>query len=404
MGHPSLVLWGREFVGFERALARQVARYPRAQVDVRLLEISDLEQRVVYGDLATSGEADVLLLNTDWLAHLMATARLRPLDAFLRDAPPPDWPGAWVPSLLGQQRSDAGEVFGLPYHDGPLLVLYRGDLYEDPVEQLGFAKRYGYGLRAPSSWPEYLDQARWFTRPEEGLYGTILAGFPDAHNNVYDFLTQLWSRGGELFEHGRPALDAPVAQESAQFLWDLWHEEHVVDPRAKEWDSVASGVHFAAGEAAMMVNWCGFAALSADPSSPTHGRLRCAPAPEGPPPAGRRVTLNAYWVLAVPIGCRHPEEAYRLLRHLASPEMDRITSEEGGTGTRRDTWANPAVRSLAPYYGVLEAAHQGARSVPHDPRWPQIAAILNDAMAALVAGRRHSGGLLHEAQVTLAQL
>jgi hypothetical protein len=33
---------------------------------------------------------------------------------------------------------------------------------------------------------------------------------------------------------------------------------------------------------------------------------------------------------------------------------------------------------------VLEAAHRGARSLPADPRWPRIAAILNEMMRAVV--------------------
>jgi hypothetical protein len=43
------------------------------------------------------------------------------------------------------------------------------------------------------------------------------------------------------------------------------------------------------------------------------------------------------------------------------------------------------VRAIAPYYDVLVAAHAHARSVPADPRWPAIAAILDDMMRAVIA-------------------
>lgn len=49
--------------------------------------------------------------------------------------------------------------------------------------------------------------------------------------------------------HGRLSLDSPQALDSAWFLYGLWHTHRVVDPAAAEWDSVASGVHFAAGQA-----------------------------------------------------------------------------------------------------------------------------------------------------------
>jgi multiple sugar transport system substrate-binding protein len=64
--------------------------------------------------------------------------------------------------------------------------------------------------------------------------------------------------------------------------------------------------------------------------------------------------------------------------------MDVLTAIGGGSATRRDSWAAPEVQAIAPYYEVLEEAHAHARSVPVDPRWPQMAAILNEMMRAVV--------------------
>jgi multiple sugar transport system substrate-binding protein len=347
-----------------------------------LIEISELERLVVHGDGATAGDVDVFLLNTDWLPNLIDQRRLVALDDHLRSDPPPGWPGAWVESLRTLQTGPDGRVYGIAYHDGPVMLLYRTDLYEDADERRGFAARFGYSLRPAETWAEFLDQAQWFTRPGDGLFGTVLAGYPDSHNNIYDFLTQLWLRGADLLtQDGTSALNGNAAHEAVSFLHELWHVHGVVDPAAAHWDSVASGVHFAAGEAAMMVNWCGFAALSADPSSPTHGRVGSAPVPAGP--GGTRATMNSYWVLSIPVGCHRPEEAYALLRHLTTPEMDVITAAAGGTATRRDSWSRPDVRQLAPYYASLERAHRDARAIPRDPRWPAIADVLNDMMRAV---------------------
>lgn len=371
----------REFEGFERALTRQLAAL-RDEVPARFTAVpmAALRARVIEGDATTAGDVDVLLCSTDWLPSLMASDRLLPLDDFIDADPPDGWPDAWVPSLRRLQTAPDGRCHGIAYHDGPMLMLYRTDRYGDDAERAGFERQYGHPLVPPATWAEYLDQARWFTRPEHGLYGTVLAGFPDEHNTVFDFMTHLWSRGGELLdEDGRSGLTSPAAREAARFVSDLWHRHRVIDPAAAGWDSVASGVHFSRGEVAMMVNWSGFAALSADPSSPTHGRVGCAPAPGG-------VTMNSYWVLAIPAGCRRPADAYRLIRRLASPEMDRITSEAGASAARRDTWRDPAIRRLAPYYAVLEEAHAGARALPQDPRWPHFSHIVDRLMSRLVAG------------------
>ncbi|HLI60921.1 MAG TPA: extracellular solute-binding protein [Solirubrobacteraceae bacterium] len=402
MTDEPLVLCGREFEAFTRALDRQFAAAPGLRARHELIEISALERLVVDGEGTTDGGVDVFLLNTDWLPNLIAQDRLLPLDDRLAAAPPDGWPEAWVGSLRELQTGPDGRVYGVAYHDGPVMLLYRTDLYRDPAEQRGFAERFGYPLAPARTWDELLDQAAWFTRPEQRLWGTVLAGYPDAHNNVYDFLTQLWLRDADLLTaSGESALDTPAAREALAFLDDLWHARGVIDPAAREWDSVASGVHFAAGEAAMMVNWCGFASLSADPGSPTHGRIGCAPIPAGP--TGTRATMNSYWVLAIPTGCRRPDEAWGLIRHLASPEMDAITAAEGATACRRDSWARADVRALAPYYAELEPAHRDARAIPRDPRWPAIAAVLDAMMADLVAGRAGPGGrtALQKAHVRL---
>ena len=382
-----LRLLGRAFDGFDRALSRQLPAAAAGPAEYRLPDILDLQQQVVGGDTATSGAADLLMVVTDWLPTLIADGKILPLDPFIAQSPPAGWPDAWHPAVRELQIGPDGSTYGVPYHVGPMMLLYRADLYDDPAERAGFAAKFGYPLAAPDTWEQYTDQARWFTRPDEGRHGTIVAGFPDEHNTVYDFLTQLWSRGAELTDaEGRLSLDCPQARDSARFLYDLWHTHRVVDPAAAQWDSVASGVHFAAGEAAMMVNWSGFAALSAPEDSPTHGLVRCAPVPRADVPGGSRVALNSYWVLAIAAGSERPEAAYELLRALTTPEMDRITAEEGGSATRRDSWSSPAVSRIAPYYAGFEEAHEHTRALPRDPRWPAISDVLNDMVGSLVSG------------------
>lgn len=109
-----------------------------------------------------------------------------------------------------------------------------------------------------------------------------------------------------------------------------------------------------------------------------------APVPGHDGPGGTAVTLNAYWVLAVPAGARDPERSVDLIRRLTTHEMDVITAVSGGSAARIDSWEDPRVQALAPYYGQLASAHRGSRSVPADRRWPAMAGILNEMMRAVV--------------------
>lgn len=383
-----LVVLGRKFDGFERAFAAQFAANADLPARCSLVDLAELESSVLAGNATASGDYDLMLLLSDWLPSLIAQGKVLPLDDSFAQCAPEGWPSVWPAALRESQQGPDGRTYGVAYHDGPMLVLYRTDLYSSELERRGFEGTFGYPLRPPRTWTEFRDQAGWFTRPSEGLYGTVQAGFPDEHNNVYDFLTHLWSRGGDLIDaNGHSGLDRQPAFDAVDYLHDLWHVSKVVDPLAAGWDSVMSGIHFADGEAAMMLNWCGFAALSADPSSPTHQLVGCAPAPGDDGPNGTAVTLNAYWLLAVPAGARDPERSIELMRRLTTQEMDVQTARSGGSATRLDSWNDPRVQAIAPYYSVLESAHQNSRSVPSDVRWPRIAGILNELMRGVVLDR-----------------
>lgn len=400
-------LLGRAFDGFTSAIAAQSDAWPRGTVATEWVELPDLERRVLEGGACSDGSCDLVLVVSDWLPRLVAAGALRPLDDLVAAAPPPGWPDAWSPSMRGLTVVD-GVRYGMAYHDGPELLLYRADRYADPAGRAGFQARHGYPLRPPRTWDELADQAAWFTRPDEGQWGTVLAGLPDGHNNVYDFLLQLWSRGGELFDAtGAPAFDGPAGLAALRYLDRLWHGADgaggVVDPAARDWDSVEAGRRFAAGSGAVCVNWAGFAALSADPSSPTYGRVACAPVPCDRPDPGA-VSLNVFWALAVTTGARDPEAAWDFARHAATPEMDRQTSLRGGFGTRLSTWRDPEVRGTSPAYAVIEEVHRNVRTLPATPYLPGVVAALNAMVDDMVRRRRPLPGALAAAAARVAAL
>lgn len=70
-------------------------------------------------------------------------------------------------------------AYGVPYHDGPELFHYREDLFESVAEQRRFREEYGRSLDVSRTWTEFLKVAEFFTRPEEDLWGTVVAALPE---------------------------------------------------------------------------------------------------------------------------------------------------------------------------------------------------------------------------------
>ncbi len=399
----------REFVGFEKALARQIEQFRRQHPDVEVraqaFDVPELYERMIASGGCRSDQWDLFLALTDWLPQLMADGALTPLNDLLRTDPPESWSEGWSDSMLSLQRNTAGTVYALPYHDGPEMFMYRTDLFEDPGERQAFKARHGYDLGVPETWSQFRDMARFFTRPERDLYGCVVAAQPDGHNNVYDFMIHLWSRGGQLLDRRRPVFNGAEGQEALRFITDLINKDRVTQPAPREYESVKSGNYYASGRAAMMWNWCGFAAVAEIPElSKIMGKNRCALVPRGDGPKGRHMSLNIYWVLGIPAGSQNSRVAYSFLKSTASAAMDKITSLEGANGCRLSTWRNPDIRRQFQYYEIIEEVHRNVESPPGIPEYPQINETLSAAIDSVHTGQRTVKAALDEAARQVEQL
>jgi multiple sugar transport system substrate-binding protein len=241
-------------------------------------------------------------LSTDWLAAVAANGSVIDLAPWIQQSPPHGFPEAWTESLLRMQKID-GKILGLPYHDGPECLIWRKDLLKISPEQTKYKQQFGAALHPLDTWIEFQQVARFFQRPEEGIYGTVLAAYPDGHNTVYDFLLQLWTRGGELFGISRTVrFETDQIIEALQFYRSMLQDSAAVHPQCRNMDSVESGRAFARGEVAMMVNWFGFAAVAEKNFAEVRSDRSVSIAPVPRAPEGRHISLNAYWVLVLATG------------------------------------------------------------------------------------------------------
>lgn len=396
----------RTFGPFETAVREEWDSFQKQSgCDLRLEAVA-LDHHALYQELFEKqglqcGDWDVAFVNTDWLAEAQRTKALRDLAPWLKADPPEDYPSGWTPSLLRfQQFGEA--TLGLPYHDGPECFIYRKDLFEDEAQRQAYRREFGVPLGIPETWDDFARTARFFTRPETGLWGTVFAAYPDGHNTVYDICLQLWSRGGELFDgDGAMRLDTPQMLESLAFYRAMLNDRAAVHPKARQFDSVQSGLAFARGEVAMMINWFGFASMcETTAESRVKGRVAVAAIPRGP--GGSSVSLNVYWLLAVAAGSPHAELAYRFLRHAMSRANDRQRTLGGAIGCRKSTWNDAEVSRRIPFYGCMESLHAHARELPRLANWVTLSAAVDQMVLSAINTTEPIEAIVHEAQARAA--
>ncbi|WP_433901543.1 extracellular solute-binding protein [Sphingobacterium puteale] len=392
----------RKFEPFERAMEKCWAAYQEvypSEVEMEFvpLDLEELTAAFFEKKGLNNGDWDIIHINTDWLARAYETKGLSALDGMIVQNPPEDLKGAWSESLQALQRFDE-QIFGLPFHDGPECLVIRKDLFEDPQEQARFQACYGKPLAVPKTWPDFMTVAAFFTRPEDNLYGTVFAGYPDGHNAVFDFCIQLWSRGGDLQQGDVPVkLDQPLAVDALDFYRSLFIKDSGLHPESANYESVQAGAAFARGEVAMMVNWFGFASWAQiDTTSAVKGKVDVAaiPSAEG----GMSPSLNVYWLYAIPEGSRHKQLAYDFIRFAVGRQQDKLLTVEGGVGCRYSTWYDSEINRMIPFYNKLAELHDTARTLPRLANWPQIAHIIDDTVIAAIKTDESSVSLLTKAQ------
>lgn len=391
----------RKFPPFEAAILKQWERFQRQQdcdlaLEAVALDLHPLQQTLFAQKGMARGDWDVAFINTDWVTEAHESGAALDLAPYLKSNPPEGFPDAWTDSLLRMQQF--GEtVIGLPYHDGPECLIYRKDLYESPTEQRKYEKKYGAPLDLPETWDDFVRQTEFFHRPEEGLYGTVFAAYPDGHNTVYDYSLQVWTRGGELMQDGGLMLDSAASIAGLEFYRGMLNHAAAIHPHSRDMDSVKSGFAFARGEAALMINWFGFAAMCQTlPESKVKNKVAVGELPHAPGAAS--ASLNVYWVLCIGSGSPHKELAYRFLSHCASAEMDKLLTLEGGIGCRKSTWMDRDVNRIIPFYRRMEGLHAHARELPRLAHWSKLAEVIDGLVLSTINTDQPVAQLAREAQ------
>lgn len=367
------------------------------------LELHDLYEETIVQNGLKNGDWDIAHLNTDWIFDAANEKAVLDLTPFIAENAPQNYPEGWHQSLLHLQQINNG-TYGLPFHDGPECLIYRKDLFENPIEKQNFKKQFGYELHPPKTWTEFTQIAEFFNRPAENLYGCVFANYPDGHNMVFDFCLQLWTRGGSLLNsQNQIDINHIEAVEALNYYRKIATNPKAVHPQSKDFGSVEAGMAFAKGEAALAINWFGFASMcEIIEESKVKGKVDIAELPHGE--NHETASLNVYWLYTIGTGSKHQKLAYDFLRFATTPESDKLLTNEGGIGCRKSTWNDPEINETIPYYHKLELLHETALTLPQTPIWPKVAELIDKMILKALETDIPSEKLVEETQITIQNI
>ncbi|WP_281632984.1 extracellular solute-binding protein [Flavobacterium luteolum] len=398
----------RKFDPFESTLRKlwdafSLQNNIKIEAEMVALELHDLYETTISEKGLKEGKWDIAHINTDWIFDAVNENAVLNLFPLIGENPPENYPFGWHKSLLHLQKLSNG-IFGLPFHDGPECLIYRKDLFENETEKENFKKQFGYELSTPKTWQEFAEIATFFNRPEQNLYGAVFANYPDGHNMVFDFCLQLWTRGGSLLNNKNQIdIHNEAAIKALDFYRKMVNDKNAVHPKSREFGSVEAGLAFAEGQAAMAINWFGFASMAeVIEESKVKGKIDITSLPSDP--GHKTASLNVYWLYTIGSGSKHQKLAYDFLRFATTPESDKLLTTEGGIGCRKSTWKDEEINTLIPFYHKLEMLHENALTLPQTPIWPKVAELIDGAVLKAIETDISSEILLEETQKKIREL
>lgn len=353
----------RESAAEAALLKRFEAAHPGLRVRQKEMPAStDVQhQQFVTWLVARDPSVDVYLIDVIWVAEFAAAGWILPLDDYLA----PARRAAFIPSLL-QAMTYQGKVFALPRFTENGLLYYRKDLVPTP----------------PATWDELVTLAKKHQGPDRA--GFVFQG-KQYEGLVVNFLEHLWARGGQVFDaEGRPAFQGPAGVAALAFLVDLVHTQRISPPGVTTYLERESLQEFLEGRAVFHRNWAYAWSQVQRKDSKVRDRVGVAPLPrgDGQPGAG---ALGG-WNLAVSRYSRYPQEAWKLVDWLTSPEAQRGKAlAEGRIPTLASLYEDREILQANPHFAVLKEALPQARSRPASPFYPRVSGILQGYLSRALA-------------------
>ena len=362
------------------ALKHEFEERTGIEVVIEMYEHSEAVNKVMLDLNSRRGRYDFILQPHRELGRFVENGHLVPLETFMDDPKlrNPDFKPEDV--LYGRLWKEIswydGKIYGFPFTALTMYMWYRKDLADDPKEKEGFKAKYGYELQPAQTWDQYRDLAEWFTRPEEGLYGTALQG--KRHEALwYEWLNFLYSFGGDMMEVESGSECGPIIVNSPQAVASLEYYKSLMQYSPPDtlnyfWDDVMALMQQARVFELIMWNDATYAVSEDAEASQVAGKMGFD---------------------LIPAYSKNQEAAFLFVQWMMELDQQLRQHLNGGASARPDVYADPAVQTLA-YAAASMATNEVAIAKPTIPESPQLTDILVRELSSYLAGDKSAKAAL----------
>jgi multiple sugar transport system substrate-binding protein len=357
---------------------------------------------IPFGELYPKYITGMTAGNVDFDLMTYAPAWLADFEPFLSEMPKQYTSGpAWddiAPVYRDRLMVWNGKVISQSMDGDVHTLQYRTDLFSDAKEQAAFKAKYGYDLAPPKTWNEYYDIAEFFTRPDQGLWGTAEAmvrggqQFWFFFTHAAAYVNDPDEKGGMFFDP--ETMDARINSPGwVKALEDYTKSIKVSPPGATGFSSGDVRTAFSGGKVAMNFDWGDTGTIATDPKqSKVAGKVGSALTPGSTEiysakekkwkkfdqPVQSPFMAFGGWQIGVPQAGKQQDAAWDYVNFLTNPENSIKAATTGGTGVNPyrtshfdvSKWTGLMTEAEATSYLAAQKGSIEAKNVALDMRLP----------------------------------
>jgi len=378
------------------------------EVVIEMYEHSEAVNKVMLDLNSRRGRYDFILQPHRELGRFVENGHLEALEAYMADEAlrdPSFKPNEQLYQRLWKEISwYDGKIYGFPFTALTMYMWYRRDLLEDPDERAGFKAKYGYDLIPAQNWDQYRDIAEWFTRPDEGFYGTALQG--KRHEALwYEWLNFLYSFGGDMLDVDKGSECGPVIANSPEAVASLEYYKSLMQYSPPDtlnyfWDDVMALMQQAKVYQLIMWNDATYAVSEDEEASKVAHKVGFDMVPQG---KGGKAGQVEGWTYLIPRYSKNKEAAYLFIQWMMAFDQQLEQHLNGGASARPDVYAHPEVQKL-PYSEASTKTNEVAIPKPTIPESPQITDILVRELSSHLSDAKSAKEALDTAALEIHEL
>jgi multiple sugar transport system substrate-binding protein len=361
---------------------------------------SALFQKAAASLATKSQEYNIIISDSQWLGAFAEPKWIVSVSDLVKQNPELniDW---WDPIVKASYQTypdGSDQLWGLP-EEGDVIVLYvRQDMFSDPKEMADFKAKYSMDLpQTYDDWlkvtmPDFEKISEFFTRPDKGLWGTVMQ-----YSKEYDFMTMflypfMWSLGGQIWDpNGEKIYGVINSAENAQAM--EWNRRMLkYQPAGALNYAIADDADaFTQNKVATAFQWAAMGpAMIPDALK---GKVMVVA-----PPAFKRADGSLHrvyslggqpWVINAFNDADHMRVAVDFMKWWYLPETQLEYAKRGGNPTDKATLSAAGFDDIQPWFKAYKYMlnTDRARDFWHDPKYSEMLAAQQEGWTAYASGQ-----------------